>query len=150
MINHTGGISMKKSTDQLLEELKNFADFKDFYTENRDIVASVTLSDCLQELIEKKRLSKSDIIANSEMSEVYVYQIISGIKTNPKREKVLCIAFGMGLTLSETQEMLKKTGYAPLYAKNPFDAIVIYGLSKRLSVVEVNNLLFDYKQDTLG
>ncbi|MCR5208070.1 MAG: XRE family transcriptional regulator [Eubacterium sp.] len=141
---------MNKSTDNLLEELKAFADFGEFYNENKSEVAAVSLSDYLQELITKKRLNKADVVSQSEMSEVYVYQIISGIKTNPKREKLLCIAFGMKLSLTETQELLKKTGYAPLYAKRPFDAIIIYGLAKRLSVVEVNGLLFEYGQETLG
>ncbi len=141
---------MKKDTEKLLEELKSYADFGEFYRENRELVASVTLSDYLNELIEKKHLNKADIVANSEMSEVYVYQIISGIKPNPKRKKLLCIAFGMNLTLDETQLLLKKTGYAPLYAKNPFDAVIIYGLSKRLGIVDVNNLLFEYDQETLG
>lgn len=141
---------MKKDTEKLLEELKSYADFGEFYRENKELVASVTLSDYLNELIEKKHLNKADIVANSEMSEVYVYQIISGIKPNPKRKKLLCIAFGMNLTLDETQLLLKKTGYAPLYAKNPFDAVIIYGLSKGLGIVDVNNLLFEYDQETLG
>lgn len=141
---------MKKSTENLLEELKSFTDFSEFYKENKNSIAIVNLSDYLQMLIDKKQLNKSDIIARSEMSEVYVYQIISGIKTNPKREKVICIAFGMNLSLDETQDLLKKTGYAPLYAKNPFDAVIIYSLLKQLSVVETNNLLFEYGQETLG
>lgn len=141
---------MQKDTSKLLEELKNFSSFKEFYSENESDIASIELSDYLEELIKDKQLSKSDIIKKSEMSEVYAYQIMSGIKKLPKREKVLCLAFGMDLTLNETQDMLKKTGYAPLYAKNPFDAVVIYGLCKKLSIVEVNNLLFEYGQVTIG
>ena len=141
---------MEKDTAKLLEELKEFDSFSDFYSENKEELAVVSLSEYLENLITEKGLNKSDIVENSEMSEVYAYQIISGIKTHPKREKVLCLAFGMHLDCDETQKMLKKTGYAPLYAKNPFDAVVIYGLYKNLSIVEVNNLLFEYGQNTLG
>ena len=141
---------MNKSTDMLLEELKDFCSFKSFYKENKENIASVSLSEYLEKLIAEKGLNKSEIIEKSEMSEVYAYQIISGIKTNPKREKVLCLAVGMGLSLEETQELLKKTGYAPLYAKSPFDAIIIYGLAKGFGVVQINNLLFEYEQETLG
>jgi len=141
---------MKKNTDNLLEELKSFDDFGEFYRENKSSIAEIALSDYLNNIIEEKHLNKSDIIAKSEMSEVYVYQIISGIKASPKREKVICIAIGMGLSLQETQELLKKTGYAPLYAKKTFDAIIIYGLVKQLSVVQINELLFEYGQDTIG
>ena len=141
---------MKKSTENLLEELKSFSSFKGFYEENSDNINEVTLSDYLEKIISEKGLVKSEIVTKSEMSEVYAYQIISGIKANPKREKVLCLAIGMGLNCEETQQLLKTTGYAPLYAKNPFDAVIIYGLYKSLSIVEINNILFEYGLETLG
>lgn len=141
---------MKKDTSELLKELKNFSDFGDFYVENSASLEAVEPSEYIENIIKEKGLSKAQIVLKSEMSEVYAYQIISGIKKRPKREKLLCLAFGMELSLDETQNMLKKTGYAPLYAKIPFDAVVIYGLCKGLSIVEVNNLLFEYGQETLG
>lgn len=141
---------MKKDTNQLLEELKNFSGFERFYKQNESQLATTPLCELLQTLMDEKRLSRADIVKNSEMSEVYAYQILSGIKQHPGREKVLCLAIGMGLSGEETQTLLKTTGYAPLYAKRPSDAIVLYGLYKRLNVVEVNNLLFEYGQETLG
>ena len=141
---------MKKDTNELLKELEGFADFKAFYVDNKEQLAEVHLSDYLKMLFTEKGLEKSEVIAKAEMNEIYAYQIISGIKKSPDRNKVLCLAFGMGLTLGETQDMLKKTGYATLYAKNPFDCVIIYGLSKKMSVVEVNELLFEYGQEMLG
>lgn len=141
---------MKKDTNELLKELESFTDFKSFYEENKEQFAEVQLSEYLQTLLNEKNLEKSDVIAKAEMSEIYAYQIISGIKKSPDRNKVLCLAFGMGLTIGETQEMLKKTGYAMLYARNPFDCVILYGLSKKVSVVEVNELLYEYGQEMLG
>lgn len=141
---------MKKDTSELLKELESFSSFNDFYNENIDNIAEIKLYDYLEMLINSKGLSKAEIVKNSEMSEVYAYQIISGIKQQPKREKVIALAFGMELSLDELQELLKKTGYAQLYAKKPFDAIIIYGFAKRMNIIEVNNLLFEYGLDTLG
>ena len=141
---------MKKDTSKLLEELSGFSSFRDYYERNADNIASIPLSGYLSGLIEQKGLIRSEVIARAEMSEVYGYQILSGVRSNPKREKVLCLAFGMKLTFEETQEMLKKTGYAPLYVKDPSDCIVIYGLFKGMSVPEVNQLLYEYGEDTLG
>ncbi|MGN0522658.1 MAG: hypothetical protein ACI4IG_00110 [Eubacterium sp.] len=141
---------MKKDTSQLIEELSKFSSFKEFFDNNQQIIEEICLSDYLKELIESKSLNKAEIIEGAEMSEVYAYQIISGIKKHPQREKVLCLAFGMKLSFKETQDLLKKTGYAQLYAKNPFDSVIIYGLCKGLSIIEVNNLLFEYGQETLG
>lgn len=141
---------MKKDTSQLIEELSEFSSFKEFFDNNQQIIEEICLSDYLKELIESKSLNKAEIIEGAEMSEVYAYQIISGIKKHPQREKVLCLAFGMKLSFEETQDLLKKTGYAQLYAKNPFDSVIIYGLCKGLNIIEVNNLLFEYGQETLG
>lgn len=141
---------MKKDTKKLLEELRTFSSFEAFFQENEAALSAVPLSDALKTLIEQRGMTLSQAVENSEMSEVYAYQILSGIKKLPKREKVLCLAFGIGLSCEETQNLLKTTGYAPLYAKRLFDAVVLYGLYKRLSVVEVNNLLFEYGQETLG
>lgn len=141
---------MKKDTTKLLEELQGFSSFESFFQENETSLSTTSLGETLKSLIEQHGLTLSQVVENSEMSEVYAYQILSGIKKHPKREKVLCLAFGIGLSCDETQELLKITGYAPLYAKRPFDAVVLYGLYKRLSVVEVNNILFEYGQGTLG
>lgn len=141
---------MKKDTAKLMEELKGFSDFKAFYDGNRTEIAEIPLSEYLQKIIDDKKLNKAEIIAHSELSEIYAYQIISGTRKAPTRNKLLCLAFGMGLTLDETQEMLKKTGYATLYARNPFDCVIIYGLFKGMSVVGVNELLYEYGQELLG
>lgn len=141
---------MKKDTKDLIEELKDYSNFKSFYESNSENIEEISLSEYLQNLIESKKLNKSEIVEKSEMSEVYAYQIISGIRKKPQRNKVLCLAFGMGLELEEVQSLLKKTGYPMLYAKNPFDCVVIYALYKKMSVIEVNELLYEYNQETLG
>ena len=83
------------------------------------------------------------------MSEVYAYQIFSGQKT-PERNKLLCLAIGMSLPIDEVQTLLKCAGYAPLYVKIPFDSIVLYGICKKKSVVEINEILYEYGLETLG
>lgn len=67
----------------------------------------------------------------------------------PERKKLLALAVGMRLNLEELQTLLKCSGYAPLYAKNPFDCVVIFGVCKGLTVAEINELLFDYGMETL-
>ena len=141
---------MPKDTAKLLEELQNFAGFEQFYNENQAHLSDTPLTEALQALMEQKQLSLAEVVKNSEMNETYAYQILSGIKPHPKREKLLCLAFGMGLSVDEVQALLKVTGYAPLYAKRPADAVILYGLYQHLNVVEINHLLFEYGQETLG
>lgn len=140
---------MGKDTSKIVEELKLCPDFNTFYNENREYMVSESLAQLLSRLLSRKGLRKAEVIRRSELSEVYAYQIFSGLRV-PERKKLLCLAVGMELTLDEAQTLLKCAGYSPLYVKLPFDSIVLYGVCKRLSVMEINELLFSYGLETLG
>ncbi len=140
---------MNKDTSRIVEELGLCDDFKTFYDENKEYMVSASLSELLRELEAKKGKRKSDIIRDSEISEVYAYQIFSGLRV-PERKKLLCLAVGMELELDEVQTLLKCAGYGPLYVKLPFDSIILYGICKGMSVVEINGLLYEYGLETLG
>lgn len=141
--------NLQKDTSKIVEELGLCDDFKTFYNENKEYMVSASLSQMLNDLIKEKGLKKSEVIRKSELSEVYSYQIFSGLRV-PERKKLLCLAVGMGLNLEEVQTLLKCAGYSPLYVKISFDSIVIYGICKQLSIVEINELLFEYDLETLG
>ena len=141
---------MPKDTAALLAELESFSDFRRFYSENANALQSLSLSAALSALLAEKGLEKSKVVERSQMSEVYAYQIFSGVRLHPSRGKVLCLTLAMGLTLAQTQTLLKQTGYPMLYARDPFDCVVIYGVLKNLDVPAVNELLFEYTGETLG
>lgn len=138
-----------KDTSKILEELDLSDDFKTFYNENKDYMVTATLSEMLEKLLCEKGLKKAQVIKNAELSEVYSYQIFAGMRI-PERKKLLCLAIGMALNLDETQTLLKCAGYSPLYVKLPFDSIIIYGICKKLTIVQINELLYSYDMETLG
>ena len=140
---------MEKDTGMIVKELGLCDDFKTFYEENRDYMITQTLSQLLQELLEQSGLRKSQVIKNAELSEVYGYQILSGLRI-PERKKLLALAMGMGLNLQQVQQLLKCAGYPQLYVKLPFDSIVLFGICKKMTVQQLNELLFSYGMETLG
>lgn len=140
---------MQKDTSEIVKELGLCPDFQTFYNENKEYMVSANLAQLLAELLEQKGLRKSQVIKNAEFSEVYGYQIFSGLRV-PERKKLLCLAVSMKLNIDETQQLLKCGGYPPLYVKKPFDSVVLYGLCKGLTVVEINELLYKYELETLG
>lgn len=140
---------MNKATTKILKELSLSADFKTFYKENNTYMINNSLSELLSVYLKEKGLKKSDVIKDSELTEVYAYQIFSGLRI-PERKKLLALALAMKLNLDEVQRLLKSAGYSQLYVKLPFDSIIIYGFCKKLSVVEVNEILYSYNLDTLG
>ena len=137
-----------KDTSKIVEELGLCPDFTTFYSENRDHMITASLAQQLKDIISAKGLSKTQIIKNSEISEVYAYQIFSGVRI-PERGKLLCLAIGMELNIEETQQLLRCAGYSQLYVKLPADSIVLYGICKRLTVVEINGMLFEYGLETI-
>ncbi len=140
---------MAKDTAKIVEELGLCPDFKTFYSENKAYMVEEDLSTLLNALLCKHNLKKSEIIRAAEMSEVYAYQIFSGLR-KPDRKKLLCLAVAMKLPLDEVQTLLKCGGYSALYVKLPFDSIILYGVCKKLSVVEINEILYEYGMETLG
>lgn len=140
---------MQKNTSEIVKELGLCPDFQTFYNENKEYMISADLAQLLDALLKSKGLKKSQVIKNAELSEVYGYQIFSGLRM-PERKKLLCLAVSMSLNIDEAQQLLKCAGYSPLYVKIPFDSAVLYGLCKRLSVVEINELLYKYDLETLG
>ena len=139
---------MSKSTEELVKELGLCSDFQRFYRENQDAMITTSLSELRTALLEQHGLTKVDVIGRSEMSEVYGYQIFSG-KRLPERGKLLCLALAMELNLEEVQQVLRAAGYSPLYVKLPADSVVIYGFCRHLTVLQVNNMLYEYGLDTL-
>ena len=140
---------MRKDTAKIVEELGLCPDFQTFYKENKDHMVSGNLAALLEQLLERKGLKKAQVIKNAELSEVYGYQIFSGVRV-PERKKLLCLAISMQLNIEETQQLLKCSGYSQLYVKLPFDSIVLYGLCKGLSVLQINELLYEYGLETMG
>ena len=140
---------MQKDTSEIVKELGLSRDFQTFYNENKEYMISADLTQLLAELLDAKGLKKSQVIKNAELSEIYGYQIFSGLRT-PERKKLLCLTVGMGLNIDEAQQLLKCAGYSPLYAKKPFDSVVLYGLHNGLSVLKINELLYKYDLETLG
>lgn len=140
---------MQKDTSEIVKELGLSPDFQTFYDENKDYMISGDLAQLLAELLGQTGLKKSQVIKNSELSEIYGYQIFSGVRV-PERKKLLCLAIGMKLNVEQTQSLLKCAGYAPLYVKLPADSVVLYGLCNGMSVSQINEQLYKFDLETLG
>lgn len=137
-----------KDTNDLQNELMSAPDLDRFLSENQDNFYDTNFADLLMSLFEKKGISKAALAKKAGISNVYLYQIFSG-ERNPSRNRILCLCFGLTASLEETQELLKHSGYAQLYAKNKRDAIIIYGLTHNMDLDEVNDRLFSEHEETL-
>lgn len=140
---------MKKSTDELLGEIKSAGSVDSYLDDNAESISSQKVSEMLEAMLKEKSLIKSEVIERSEVSQVYAYQIFSGVKEAPSRDKILALLIAMAISLDEVQSFLKLSGYPFLYAKHKRDSIIIFCIQNRKTVVETNNELYSHGEATL-
>lgn len=133
----------EKTTDELRHEIKTATDMEDYLTENRDHMLKESLTDHLHMLLSRKNLKRADIIRGSLLGRSYVYRIFAGDKT-PSRDKLIALAFGLQLSDTETQIMLKLSGNRELYARDGRDALVLFALQRDMTIMDANSMLFDH------
>lgn len=138
----------KRATDDLKNELIHAQVLEKVLDENKDSFSSDNFSKLLKEYIHNKKINKSSLAKASGMSDVYLHQLLSGRRT-PSRNRLLCICIGLKLNLEETQEFLFHAGMGPLYPRNRWDAIIIFGVSHGMDLFTINDLLFDANEKTL-
>ena len=138
-----------KSTDELTHEIKNSTDVEDYLKKNEKQLLTQRLSEYLNMLLSEKEISRADVVRNSLLDRVYVYQIFSGKKT-PSRDKLIALAFGLCLSDGETQKLLKLSGNRELYARDERDVLILFALQRKKTIFEVNELLFSHNFPTLG
>lgn len=132
----------EKSTEDLLNEIKQTDEIQKFIERNDDEFLSKPLHEVIAEIIKDKKLKKSDVVARSGLNRIYAYQILSG-KRVPSRDKLIAFCFGLQLDLDETNKLLKRSGLSELYAKNKRDSIIIFAINSGKSIFSANELLFE-------
>lgn len=141
---------MKKSTDELMNILRNKRSVDEYFAENDNEIFFGTLSEQVNFYIARKGLTKAEVVRRSGLNRGYCYEILSGKKTkNISRDKVILLCFGLELSVDEAQQLLKKCGYAPLYARDTRDSIIIFCIENSISVINTNIKLGDYNLEPL-
>ena len=138
----------EKSTDDLREELMSADSIDSYLHDNEGFFFEQNITDSLEELYERKGISKAALARQSGMSEVYLHQVFSG-RRNPSRDRLLCLCIGLEATLEETQRLLKLSAYAQLYPRSRRDAIIAYGILHHMELHAINDKLFAENERTL-
>lgn len=138
-----------KTAEELNHEIKAATDIEDYLRQNRENMLTQNLSQYLEKLLAQKGLNRAQVIRGSLLDRTYTYQIFSGEKS-PSRDKLLALAFGLGLTDEETQKMLKISYNRELYVRDARDALILFALQHRKTILEVNESLYDHGFTVLG
>lgn len=149
----------QKSTTEIFNSISSIAqnssddDFKTFLQDNQN---EFSYSPKVGEYIKTVMKSRNEEISIPQIAEItgisksYLYQIIPAkdtppktVKNNPDRKMLLAVALALNFSVDETQHLLKYAKEAELYPRSNFDAIIIFALEKKYSVVKTNILLYE-------
>ncbi len=139
--------NMEKSTEELINELQKADDFFEFAKENEMELESISLTEQLEQFLEKYQKPKKDVIKDAGLDTTYGYQIFDGRK-KPRRDKLLQLAFGFPLTVEEANQLFRAGGMSSLYVRCKRDTICMYCLQQRMTVDECNELLYKAGEET--
>lgn len=138
----------RKATDDLRQELMEVCDLSQYLKNNEEFFETTEFSALIDQIFERKGISKAKLAKQAGVSSVYVYQIFGGSRL-PSRDKLLSLCIGMQTTVDECQSLLKAAGLALLYNRSRRDTIIMYGLIHGLSIIDVNEKLYDENELTL-
>ena len=139
--------NMEKSTEELINELQKADDIFEFAKENEMELESISLTEQLEQFLEKYQKPKKDVIKDAGLDTTYGYQIFDGRK-KPRRDKLLQLAFGFPLTVEEANQLFRAGGTSSLYVRCKRDTICMYCLQQRMTVDECNELLYKAGEET--
>ncbi len=139
---------MEKETGELLNELTNSTNLENYFSENESDFLNYTLAEYFDELFKEIGAKKTDVVKKSNLSPGYAYHILAGLK-KPSRDRIIALAIGFDLNLTQTQRLLRVAKFSELYARDKRDCVVIYAIQKKLSVIALNSALFEKEMEIL-
>ena len=136
-------MATRVNTNTLMKRLFKAADLDTYLEGNESNLQSPDFYALLKQYCEKRKMLPAQVIEHSQIERTYGHQLFNGTR-RPSRDKVIQLALGLGLSVDETQRLLRAAGKSQLYPRLKRDAVILYGIQKKLPILTVQESLTKY------
>ncbi|MBQ7486826.1 MAG: hypothetical protein IJT77_05000 [Clostridia bacterium] len=126
-------------SNKLLSAIRNASSLEEALSYHREH-PEPTFSDMLKSMTKEKHIKTTELIKQSRVERSYFFRIKKGEQI-PERNTALRIALCMNCRYDDINRFLRLSGHAPLNPEIMRDAMIIYGISRRMPMEEINSLL---------